>query len=75
MPKPTVDLTGKSSPRKLSSPCKLMAMRWLGWLLIPIALTAADWTQFRGPNGAGVSPSKDLPERFDAHCPSSSNVT
>ena len=43
-----------------------MAMRWLGWLLIPIALTAADWTQFRGPNGAGVSPSKDLPERFDA---------
>lgn len=43
-----------------------MAMRWFGWLLIPIALTAADWTQFRGPNGAGVSPSKGLPERFDA---------
>jgi outer membrane protein assembly factor BamB len=43
-----------------------MAMRWLGWLLIPITLGAADWTQFRGPNGAGVSPSKGLPERFDA---------
>ena len=41
-------------------------MRWLGWLLIPIALAAADWTQFRGPNGSGVSPSKDLPEHFDA---------
>src|ERR1700683_60583 len=43
-----------------------MAMRWLGWLLIPITLGAADWTQFRGANGAGVSPSKGLPERFDA---------
>ena len=41
-------------------------MRWLGWLLVPIALAAADWTQFRGPNGSGVSPSKDLPEHFDA---------
>jgi outer membrane protein assembly factor BamB len=40
-------------------------MRWLGWLLIPIALAAADWTQFRGPNGSGVSPSKGLPEHFD----------
>jgi outer membrane protein assembly factor BamB len=42
-----------------------MAMRWLGWLLIQIALGAADWTQFRGPNGSGVSPSKGLPEHFD----------
>ena len=41
-------------------------MRWLGWLLIQIAFAAADWTQFRGPNGSGVSPSKDLPEHFDA---------
>ena len=40
-------------------------MRWLGWLLIQIALAAADWTQFRGPNGSGVSPSKGLPEHFD----------
>lgn len=30
------------------------------------ALSAADWTQFRGPNGSGVSPSKNVPERFDA---------
>jgi outer membrane protein assembly factor BamB len=42
-----------------------IAMRWIGWLLIPMALAAGDWTQFRGPNGAGVSPSKDLPERLD----------
>ena len=41
-------------------------MRWFAWLLIPIALAAADWTQFRGPNGAGVSPSKNLPDHFDA---------
>jgi outer membrane protein assembly factor BamB len=41
-------------------------MRWLGWLLVQIALAGADWTQFRGPNGSGVSPSKDLPEHFDA---------
>src|SRR5258706_580692 len=40
-------------------------MRWLGWLLIQIALAGADWTQFRGPNGSGVSPSKGLPEHFD----------
>lgn len=40
-------------------------MRWLSWLLIQIALAAADWTQFRGPNGSGVSPSKGLPEHFD----------
>jgi outer membrane protein assembly factor BamB len=40
-------------------------MRWLVWLLIQIAVAGADWTQFRGPNGAGVSPSKDLPDHFD----------
>jgi outer membrane protein assembly factor BamB len=40
-------------------------MRWLTWLLIPIALAGADWTQFRGPNGTGVSSSKDVPEHFD----------
>ena len=39
--------------------------RWLGVLLIQIALTAGDWTQFRGPNGSGVSSSKGLPEHFD----------
>src|SRR5271169_3293310 len=26
---------------------------------------SADWPQFRGPNGTGISPSKSLPERFD----------
>ncbi len=39
-------------------------MRKLAWLVIPVAL-AADWNQFRGPNGVGVSPSKDLAEHFD----------
>ena len=38
----------------------------MGWVLIPITLVGADWTQFRGPNGAGVSTSRDLPEHFDA---------
>lgn len=38
----------------------------LGLFLFAVALAAADWTQFRGPNGAGISPSKDLPERFDS---------
>jgi outer membrane protein assembly factor BamB len=41
-------------------------MRWAAWLLVPTVLAAADWTQFRGPNGAGISPSKDVPEHFDA---------
>lgn len=36
-------------------------------LLIPVTLIAADWTQFRGPNGSGISPSKNLPDHFDAH--------
>ena len=61
--------TGKKDIKiSLSSgfPCKLTAMRSIAWLLVPIALAAADWTQFRGPNGAGVSPSKDLPEHFDS---------
>ena len=40
-------------------------IRW-GTLLFAVALPAADWTQFRGPNGSGVSPSKNLPERFDS---------
>src|SRR5260370_10129578 len=40
-------------------------MRWLALLLIQITVTAGDWTQFRGPNGSGVSPSKGLPEHFD----------
>jgi outer membrane protein assembly factor BamB len=38
----------------------------LGPLLLAVALQAADWSQFRGPNGSGVSPSKNLPERFDS---------
>ena len=38
----------------------------LGQLLFAAALAAADWTQFRGPNGSGISLSKGLPERFDS---------
>lgn len=41
-------------------------MRWLVCLLFQVALAAADWTQFRGPNGSGISPSTGLPEHFDA---------
>lgn len=40
-------------------------MRWVSWLLIQVALAASDWSQFRGPNGSGISPSKGLPEHFD----------
>jgi len=39
-------------------------MHWIAWLLFSIAL-ASDWTQFRGPNGDGVSSSKGLPEHFN----------
>jgi outer membrane protein assembly factor BamB len=35
-------------------------------MLLVALLQAADWTQFRGPNGSGISPSKNIPERFDA---------
>lgn len=41
-------------------------LRW-ATLLTTVVLPAADWTQFRGPNGSGVSPSKNVPERFDSH--------
>src|SRR5580698_7566511 len=40
-------------------------LRWCAFLFA-VALPAADWTQFRGPNGSGISASKNLPERFDA---------
>lgn len=38
-------------------------------ILMTLALAApalADWPQFRGPNGSGVSSEKNLPEKFDA---------
>jgi outer membrane protein assembly factor BamB len=38
--------------------------RWAVLLLV-MALPAADWNQFRGPNGSGISPSKNIPERLD----------
>src|ERR1700722_2685295 len=41
-------------------------MRWWCVLVFAVALHADDWTQFRGPNGAGTSPSKNIPERFDS---------
>ena len=36
------------------------------WLMpLPLALTSAEeWTQFRGPNGTGISVSKGLPDQF-----------
>jgi outer membrane protein assembly factor BamB len=33
-------------------------------LFISLAIQATDWTQFRGPNGSGISDSKDLPVEF-----------
>ncbi len=35
-------------------------------LVIVAALCGADWRQFRGPDGAGVSPETGLPTHFDA---------
>jgi outer membrane protein assembly factor BamB len=43
----------------------MFMLRWV-MLWFAVALSAADWTQFRGPNGSGISPSKNLPERFDS---------
>jgi outer membrane protein assembly factor BamB len=40
-------------------------VRWCP-LLAALALPASDWTQFRGPNGSGLSPSKNIPDRFDS---------
>lgn len=31
-----------------------------------MSIQAADWNQFRGPNGSGGLPSKNVPERFDS---------
>jgi hypothetical protein len=36
-----------------------MTRKWL--LIAALAAVAADWPQFRGPNGAGVSEEKELP--------------
>ena len=33
---------------------------------LSITLHAEDWPQFRGPNGTGVSSSKNLPPEFSA---------
>src|SRR5262245_48866138 len=42
-------------------------MMWLNVLLALMTVTAApgtDWSRFRGPNGAGVSETKNLPAEF-----------
>lgn len=43
---------------------------WRKMGLIPflclVLLGGADWRQFRGPDGSGVSPEKDVPTRLDA---------
>jgi outer membrane protein assembly factor BamB len=39
-------------------------MKRLVVLLLPLCLFASDWTRFRGPNGTGVSDSKDLPLEY-----------
>src|SRR3984957_11387378 len=35
--------------------------------LLAVAVPPAERPQFRGPNGSGVSPSKNVPDRFDSH--------
>src|SRR5262245_3898240 len=39
---------------------------WLALALafLPVALTAADWWNWRGPGQNGVSPEKDLPDKW-----------
>ena len=41
-------------------------MKALLMTLVCAAPAVADWPQFRGPNGSGVSGDKNLPEKFDA---------
>jgi hypothetical protein len=38
-----------------------MSMRLAVGLLIPLLAAASDWTRFRGPDGSGVSPDRNLP--------------
>jgi outer membrane protein assembly factor BamB len=37
----------------------------LGFVLFAALTPAADWNQFRGPNGSGISLSKNIPERLE----------
>ena len=39
-------------------------MRFFAFLLFVCTLPASEWTQFRGPNGAGTSSDSGLPTEF-----------
>ncbi len=39
---------------------------YVGVLIMASTAAAGDWTQFRGPNGAGLSNEKDLPTKWSA---------
>ena len=39
-------------------------MRLIPYLAFVAVLAASDWPRFRGPNGAGISPDKGLPEEI-----------
>ena len=42
---------------------------WLSLLCVSVTPVAAQWTQWRGPNGLGVSPEKDLPTTWSPATP------
>jgi outer membrane protein assembly factor BamB len=43
---------------------KVTTAIWMGALCLPAAAQAGDWPQFRGTNGAGVSPEKGLADEW-----------
>ena len=54
------------------NPARALARRILQPLLLPLlltapALTAEDWTRFRGPNGSGISTATGFPAEFGPH--------
>jgi outer membrane protein assembly factor BamB len=70
-----VDKPARSAIKATSYPLLALRAKILTSLLMVVLFTcalmdcsavAADWTQFRGPNGAGVSPETHLPTKWSA---------
>ena len=59
------------TPTSLAA-AKSVALLLLAASTIPQRLPAADWPQFRGPFGNGVSEETNLPEKIDAVFPKAS---
>lgn len=49
---------------------RIRTLRWAGAIslvvLVPAAVSAQEWTRFRGPNGAGISRATTVPTEFSA---------